>query len=607
MSVRRRLWLGYLANLAVLPVFFLLTGWALSDSDVEISGSAIRVQHARLARSLADRRIALGDPAPAQALEPLYKEAEVLVRTDDPVPVQTAAVALRDTLRPGAGITAAVTRDAAERFANAVWAVYDGHQDRLFAIKQRTVTSMALVVPLALSLAILASVLLSRSILRPLEMLTQASTRMAEGDLREDVELPRDRELRVLAEAFNLMRARLAMLFIRMRTHSRAVSEVAAAVNQAANEMTRGVQQQSAATEETSSAMEEIAAQIQGVSQNAVDLANDSATAAASARQIAAASDAVLEAARALQQALERSAVRVDAVASTAQQSARDLGNVERFARDIDDEALSSGQALDESIRKIVTVGEASRAASEAFDRLGTRSRQITGVVETMAEIADQTNLLALNAAIEAARAGDSGRGFAVVAEEVRKLAERSLVGAKEVAQLVSAVREDTDVAVRLARENAAKTDEGTRLLSETGGRMRKVVESVRRASELLSRVAAAVGDQSKAAMDLRSEVEQLTRLAGQLSGNAQTQAAGAAEVVKAVERMSARTRQVADATVQVRAGGDQVLKAVEDISVVARQNQEALQRVTQSMQSLGAKVAELQSNSESLQVKEAA
>ena len=59
-------------------------------------------------------------------------------------------------------------------------------------------------------------------------------------------------------------------------------------------------------------------------------------------------------------------------------------------------------------------------------------------IVEIVTQIADQTNLLSLNAAIEAARASNSGKGFAVVAGEIRQLAEKTKVSAKNVAKLIN-------------------------------------------------------------------------------------------------------------------------------------------------------------------------
>src|SRR5690606_27894678 len=149
--------------------------------------------------------------------------------------------------------------------------------------------------------------------------------------------------------------------------------------------------------------------------------------------------------------------------------SARDLEEVSNFTRSIDEEAQSSAETLKDSMLRINEIGESSRTSSRAFEQLAERSRQITGIVQTMGENADQTNLLALNAAIEAARAGDSGRGFAVVADEVRKLAERALAAAKEVAELIGSMRDHTENAVQLARENARRTDDGTKLITEAG------------------------------------------------------------------------------------------------------------------------------------------
>jgi methyl-accepting chemotaxis protein len=363
------------------------------------------------------------------------------------------------------------------------------------------------------------------------------------------------------------------------------------------SQVAAGAQQQSAATEETSSAMEEIAAQIQGVSRNAVELADDTGSTAGIARQIGAASESSLRGAQELHGAVDRVAGAAEVVETRAHASSANLKNAEELTRRINSEAETGGATLDASVRQIQELGQASRDASRAFELLGQRSGQIDSIVQTMGEIADQTNLLALNAAIEAARAGESGRGFAVVAEEVRKLAERAIAAAREVSTLVGGLRQETDGTVAIARNSAARTEEGARILAEAGQRMRRVVESVHQVTGLVTTVSSAVAEQSRSATDLKLEVDRLRGLSTAMSQTAATQVTSAGRVVEAMERMSARTRQVADATVQVRAGGDQVVKAVENISVVARQNQDAVQRVTASMKGLVERMAAFENN----------
>lgn len=56
----------------------------------------------------------------------------------------------------------------------------------------------------------------------------------------------------------------------------------------------------------------------------------------------------------------------------------------------------------------------------------------INSFVDDIDEISDRTGMLSLNASIEAARAGEHGRGFAIVADEVSRLAESSIEGAKK-------------------------------------------------------------------------------------------------------------------------------------------------------------------------------
>ncbi len=117
-----------------------------------------------------------------------------------------------------------------------------------------------------------------------------------------------------------------------------------------------------------------------------------------------------------------------------------------------------------DSVKGMYRVEETVRKAAELMGTLGNRSTEIGRIVDVIQEIADQTNLLALNAAIIAAQAGEHGRPFGVVANEIRNLAERTTRSTREIAAMVSGVRDAVQTAVTLVQEGREQATTGVAL-----------------------------------------------------------------------------------------------------------------------------------------------
>lgn len=122
----------------------------------------------------------------------------------------------------------------------------------------------------------------------------------------------------------------------------------------------------------------------------------------------------------------------------------------EEFSQALDDvqakshEVVGSSESIKDNADKgseelknlIISIKDIRSLFEKAEDRIGVLGSDV-GKIEEITEVingvAEQTNLLALNAAIEASRAGESGRGFSVVADGIRKLAEQVMYSSKSI------------------------------------------------------------------------------------------------------------------------------------------------------------------------------
>ncbi|WP_263263168.1 methyl-accepting chemotaxis protein [Pseudomonas sp. RIT-PI-S] len=141
--------------------------------------------------------------------------------------------------------------------------------------------------------------------------------------------------------------------------------------------------------------------------------------------------------------------------------------------------------------------------AAGAITRLGNDIERVGSVLDVIKSISEQTNLLALNAAIEAARAGEQGRGFAVVADEVRTLAGRTQTSANEIQEMITQLRQASNVAVSTMQTGAERTREAVHQASGVSGTLGTTVGSFDDIVQRAQQIAVAAQQQSHVTQEI--------------------------------------------------------------------------------------------------------
>jgi methyl-accepting chemotaxis protein/uncharacterized membrane protein HdeD (DUF308 family) len=213
--------------------------------------------------------------------------------------------------------------------------------------------------------------------------------------------------------------------------------------------------------------------------------------------------------------ALQQAEQTVKEIRQTSQLTAEKASALAATAESAEQVGHEGTAALEHTLSNLEAIRTEVSEMARRILALEARTREISGIVDDVKNLADQSNMLAINAAIEAVRSGESGKGFGVVAREMRGLADQSI-------QATHRIREVLDSVSKSMREAARFSEQGDE-------RVRQSLDAVRTSGTQLQKLADIIGDTS-------SSMRQITAAVS-------AQDAGTHQMAQAIQELSAQMR----------------------------------------------------------------
>ncbi|MFJ3388233.1 MULTISPECIES: methyl-accepting chemotaxis protein [unclassified Lysinibacillus] len=334
-------------------------------------------------------------------------------------------------------------------------------------------------------------------LIKPLQKLENSASRVAEGKIGQDVEMPKTSdEIRSVAEAFQQMVLNL-----------------------------RGM-------------VESIDNNFQQTNQSIIQLSDEAAVATKKAENIASTVKHISSGAETSATAVQDTAEAIEDVRALATEVNSRAEASATQSKEILHNLTTTTKAIETLVNSIQQIAAGNTEALESIRLLEENAGQVERIISLVGDIAAQTNLLALNASIEAARAGEHGKGFAVVAEEVRSLADESAKAVQGITSLIQSMQQNVEIVVKQMNQQVTFATKEAARVSETTTAVEGMSSSVHEMATAIVEISTLIEQQMH-------NIETTARQSQEVAAIAQETSAGAQEVRSAAEEQAYAIEQV--------------------------------------------------------------
>ena len=351
---------------------------------------------------------------------------------------------------------------------------------------------------IGLFLAVISSSLISRYILKLINIFKIFINDVAKGNFENKIDMERNDEIQELVDNFNQMVENVSLLIIDIKSNFKIINETANNLNQISIENNKSI-------EEVSRAVEEIA---KGTSNQSLEIEEGVNSISLLSSQIEVVSKGTSIIGNLLQ--ISNNEIETGTI---------DVTNLEKAFIELAD-----------SISNVELI----------IKNLNEKSDKVIEVTNVIYKISEQTNLLALNASIEAARAGEAGRGFSVVAEEIRKLAEQSKSSSENIKGIIDAVTKDTAKAVDYVGNTVNINNEQKEAVSKVSKAFEQIKQSVNEISIQLK-------EEVIATQRVDNEKNKVIEMINSVSSLSEQTSASTQEVLATTEEQLASSEEVSE------------------------------------------------------------